>query len=56
MLNLEIGELYGLKSQRELIEAIQACRNMGMSDAQIQEILDRSKEDKYGKEKIQDKT
>lgn len=33
MINLEIGELYGLESERELMEAIQA-------------LLDRSKEDK----------
>lgn len=44
MINLEIGELYGLESERELMEAIQFCRNMGMSDESIQAILDRSKE------------
>lgn len=46
MLNLEIGELYGMENEKELMEAIQSCRNMGMSDTQIQAILDRSKEDK----------
>ncbi len=45
MINLEIGELYGMKSEKELMEAIQSCRNMGMSDAQIQAVLDRSKEE-----------
>ena len=44
MINLEIGELYGLESERELMEAIQFCRNMGMSDGDIQAVLDRSKE------------
>ena len=50
MINLEIGELYGLESERELMEAVQFCRNMGMSDAQIQAILDRSKEENKLKE------
>ena len=45
MINLEIGELYGMESERELMEAIQSCRTIGMSDAQIQAILDRSKEE-----------
>lgn len=45
MINLEIGELYGMESEKELMEAIQSCRNMGMSDEAIQAILDRSKEE-----------
>lgn len=46
MISLEMGELYGMESERKLMEAIQSCRNMGMSDAQIQALLDRSKEGK----------
>jgi DNA-binding transcriptional MerR regulator len=46
MISIEMGELYGMTSPEELIEAIDFLKNMGMSDAQIQEVLDRSKEGK----------
>ena len=45
MINLEIGELYGLESERELMQTIKQLQDMGMPDEDIQAILDRSKEE-----------
>lgn len=44
MLKLEIGELYGMDSIEQLMSTIQDMRNIGMTDKEIQEVLDRSKE------------
>lgn len=44
MISIEMGELYGMTSPEKLIESIENLKNIGMSDAQIQEVLDRSKE------------
>ena len=44
MINIKLGELYGMKDVKELMQTIQDLQNMGMSDAEIQEILDKSKE------------
>lgn len=44
MINLEIGELYGMDSIKELMQTIKELQDMGMSDAEIQAILERSKE------------
>ena len=44
MINLELGELYGMDSIKELMQTIEELRSMGMSDIEIQAILDRSKE------------
>ena len=45
MINIKLGELYGMKDVKELMQTIQDLQNMGMSDTEIQEILDKSKED-----------
>lgn len=44
MINLELGELYGMDSIKELMQTIKELQDMGMSDAEIQAILERSKE------------
>ena len=44
MINIKLGELYGMKDVKELMQTIQDLQNMGMSDTEIQEILDKSKE------------
>ena len=46
MINLEPNELYGLRNEKELHEAIQTLQEMGMTDKQINKILEDSKEDK----------
>lgn len=43
MLKLVIGELYGMNSIEQLMSTIQDMRNIGMTDNEIQEVLDRSK-------------
>lgn len=43
MITLVLGELYGMDSQKELMQTIEELRRMGMSDGDIQVILDRSK-------------
>ena len=48
MLKLVIGELYGMDSIEQLMSTIQDMRNLGMTDEEIQKVLDRSKEDKNG--------
>lgn len=47
MINLEINELYGMRNEKELNEAIQTLQEMGMTDEQINKILEDSKEDKW---------
>ena len=44
MINLELGQLYGMDSEKELMETIRELRKAGMPDEEIQKILDRSKE------------
>ena len=46
MLKLVIGELYGMDNIEQLMSTIQDMRNIGMSDEEIQAVLDRSKEGK----------
>ena len=46
MLTLELGELYGMKDVKELMQTIQELQRMGMSDDEIQKILERSKDKK----------
>lgn len=43
MINIELNELYGMENEKDLMKTIFELRNMGMSDEEIQEILDRSK-------------
>ena len=43
MINLELGELYGMDSIKELMQTIKELQDMGMSDSEIQAILERSK-------------
>ena len=44
MITLEIGNLYGMESQEQLLQTIKELKEIGMTDEQIQEILERSKE------------
>lgn len=46
MLTLELGELYGMSNEKELLDTIEQLRKFGMSDADIQAVLERSKEGK----------
>jgi len=43
LLKLELGELYGMNSIVDLMWAINNMRRFGMTDREIQEVLDRSK-------------
>lgn len=43
MISLEMCQRYGMNSEKELMTAIDGLRKMGMSDNNIQAILDRSK-------------
>ena len=43
MINLDLRELYGCENAKELIDAIEACKSVGMSDEDINEILERSR-------------
>lgn len=43
MITLEMGQLYGMDSKKELMQTIKELKNIGMSDDDIQVILDRSK-------------
>ena len=43
MITLEIGQLYGMNNEKELMQIIKELKNTGMSDNDIQIILDRSK-------------
>lgn len=45
MITLEMGELYGMESEKDLMQTIKQLQDMGMSDEAIQAILDRSKEE-----------
>ena len=46
MITLELGELYGMESEKDLMQTIKELQDMGMSDENIQAVLDRSKEAK----------
>lgn len=49
MINLEIGELYGLRNEKELLETIRTLQEIGMTDEQINKILENSKRgDEFG--------
>lgn len=43
MIRMELGELYGFDTWKELWEAIKLIKSMGMSDEEINIILERSK-------------
>ena len=43
MITLEMGQLYGMNNEKELMQTIKELKNTGMSDNDIQVILDRSK-------------
>ena len=43
MITLEMGQLYGMNSEKELMQTIKELKNAGMSEDDIQVILDRSK-------------
>ena len=42
MINLELGNNYGCDNQDELLATIESLKSMGMSDEEINEILDKS--------------
>ena len=42
MINLELGNDYGCDNQDELLATIESLKSMGMSDEEINEILNRS--------------
>ena len=42
MINLELGNNYGCDNQDELLTTIESLKSMGMSDEEINEILNRS--------------
>lgn len=48
MINIELSELegnmYGMGSTKEFLQGIEEMKRSGFSDAEIQKILDRSKE------------
>ena len=43
VIRMELGELYGFDTWKELWEAIKLIKSMGMSDEEINIILERSK-------------
>ena len=43
MISLEMCQIYGMNSEKELMTAIEELRKMGMPESSIQAILDRSK-------------
>ncbi len=43
MITLELGELYGMDSYKDLMDAIRDLKEHGWKDSEIQEVLDRSK-------------
>lgn len=45
MINIELGELYGMDNVKELMQTIKELQDMGMSDSEIQVILERSKDE-----------
>lgn len=45
-INIELGNLYGMNSEKELMETIEELRGIGMPDEEVQKILDRSKDKK----------
>lgn len=42
MINLELGNDYGCDNQDELLATLKSLKSMGMSDEEINEILNRS--------------
>lgn len=50
MITLELGELYGMDSYKDLMDAINELKDYGYKDSEIQEILDRSKAKMEGAE------
>lgn len=43
-IKLELGELYGCKDYKELMQSIEDARALGFSDEEIEKILERSKQ------------
>ena len=50
MITLELGQLYGMANEKELLQTIKELRDIGMPDKDIQDILDRSKAESEDKE------
>lgn len=46
LLKLKLGELYGCDSIEELMEAIVLMQSMGMSDEELNKMLERSEQGK----------
>jgi len=55
LLKLKLGELYGFDSIEELMEAIDALQDMGMSDEELNKMLERSEQGKKESEEKNDK-
>lgn len=43
MITLELGNLYGMDDEKELLQAIRDLQHMGWPDNEIQKLLERSK-------------
>lgn len=50
MISIDLCQLYGMGSEKELLTAIDGLRKMGMPESNIQAILDRSKAESEVKE------
>ncbi len=50
MITLEMSQLYGMNNEKELMQTIKELKNTGISDNDIQIILDRSKVENEDKE------
>ena len=48
MIKIELGELYGLKDEKELMETINNLRRTGFSEEEIQNILNDSASEERG--------
>ena len=46
MITIELGELYGLADERELINTITELKQIGMADVEIQDLLNRRRKKK----------
>lgn len=43
MIDIELGEMYGMDSYKDLVETINYLKRLGFTDNEIQKILDKSK-------------
>lgn len=50
MITLDMGQLYGMNNEKELMQTIKELKNTGMSDGDIQVVLNRSKSESENNE------